>query len=336
MSIIMHLGLLLGILLLIALVLWQGAVQVFDLLLSTGWSLLWLPPVWMPNMLASTQAWRYLFRQGEAPGFLTSLQAMWIGRAVNDLLPVATLGGEVVKARLITLRGCPGITASASVIVDKTVQVVAVILWGLTGVALLLSMSLDNDLAMLALAGFSILTLCTAGFFLLQRAGMFSFLAHLGGKLVKTDGWENVRHNARQVDTMVYATYDRRSRFVFACLLKTTGLAMQSTEVWLGCYLLGYPVSVAEALMIRSLTSTMSDFAFIIPNAYGVQEGAFIITGSLIGMPPEAGLALSLALRIRDILLDPAGLLALHHIESKYFMQRSSRTGESTNSQHGS
>lgn len=325
MSIITRLGLLLGILLLIVLVLWQGAVEVFRLLVSTGWSLLWLPLVWLPNMLASTQAWRCLFVKEGAPGFLHSLLAMWMGRAVNDLLPVATIGGEVVKARLITLRGCGGITASASVIVDKTVQVVAVILWGLTGVALLLYLSLDNDLAMLALGGFSVLTLCAAGLFLFQRAGMFGFLAHLGGKLVKTDGWESVRHNAREVDAVVYATYARRRRFVTACLLKTLGLALQSTEVWLGCYLLGYPVDIAEALMLRSLTATMSDVAFIIPNAYGVQEGAFIITGALIGLPPEACLALSLALRIRDIILDPTGLLALHHIESKRIMQRANQ-----------
>ena len=124
---------------------------------------------------------------------------------------------------------------------------------------------------------------------------------------------------------MVYATYARRRRFVTACLLKTLGLALQSTEVWLGCYLLGYPVDIAEALMLRSLTATMSDVAFIIPNAYGVQEGAFIITGALIGLPPEACLALSLALRIRDIILDPTGLLALHHIESKRIMQRANQ-----------
>jgi hypothetical protein len=84
--------------------------------------------------------------------------------------------------------------------------------------------------------------------------------------------------------------------------------------------------------MLRSLTSTMGDFAFIIPNAYGVQEGAFILIGTLIGLPPDVCLALSLALRIRDVLLDPPGLLTLHHIESRRFLDRAEGSPAKTDS----
>ena len=62
--------------------------------------------------------------------------------------------------------------------------------------------------------------------------------------------------------------------------------------------------------MLKSLTFTLSDIAFVIPNAYGVQEGVFILIGGLVGLSSEQALALSLALRIRDLILDPAGLLA--------------------------
>jgi len=325
-------GLFLGVLLLIALLIWQGALEVFRLLLSSGWGLLWLPLIWLPSLLPSTQAWRCLFKQGEEPDFGHALLAMWMGRAVNNLLPVATIGGEVVKARLVSIWCSSGITASASVIVDKTAQVVAVVLWGLTGVLLLLSMSLNDTLAMLALVGFGILSLCAAGLFLFQRAGMFAFLAHLGSKLVKTGSWEGVRLSAGEVDAAVYATYGRRRRFAAACLLRTLGLVLQSGEVWLGCYLLGHPVGLAEALMLRSLTSTMGDFAFVIPNAYGVQEGAFILIGALIGLPPDVCLALSLALRIRDVLLDPPGLITLHHIESRRILERAGAAPATTDS----
>lgn len=322
MALLTRIGLLLGLLLLIALILWQGAMEVFRLLMDSGWHLLWLPLVWLPYFLPITESWRYLFRPGEAPGFRHALLATWIGRAVNNTLPVASIGGEVVKARLLTIWGYSGIRASSSVIVDKTVQVIAVVLWGLTGVVLLLSLSLDDRLALYALGGFGFLTLSAAGLFYFQRAGMFGFLAHHGGKMLKVEGWEGVALSAREVDANVYESYLRRRRFVLACLVKAFGLALQTGEVWLGCYLLGHPISIVEAIMLKSLTSTLSDIAFIVPNAYGIQEGLFIALGSLIGLDPAVSLALSLALRIRDLLLDPAGLLALHHFESRHFIKR--------------
>ncbi len=322
MNFVARIGLLLGLLLLIALLLWQGALDVLRLLMESGWYLLLLPLVWLPSFIPATESWRYLFRPGEAPPFRRCVLATWIGRAVNNTLPVASIGGEVIKARLLVIWGYNGIAASSSVIVDKTVQVVAVVLWGLTGVVLLLSMSLNNSLAIFALAGFGILTLSAVALFYFQRAGMFGFLAHHGGKLLKVEGWEGVKLSAREVDGVVYASYLRRRRFILACLVKTLGLVLQTAEVWLGCYLLGHPVSLMEAAMLKSLTSTLSDIAFIIPNAYGIQEGLFIALGALVGLDPELCLALSLALRIRDLILDPTGLLLLHHYESRQLIKR--------------
>ena len=74
--------------------------------------------------------------------------------------------------------------------------------------------------------------------------------------------------------------------------------------------------------MVKSLSSTLSDVVFVIPNAYGIQEGAFILVGSLVGLDANTSLAVSLAIRIRDLIFDPAGLMALHQIESRQFSKR--------------
>ena len=166
------------------------------------------------------------------------------------------------------------------------------------------------------------LTLCTVGLFHFQRAGMFSILVKLGGKLVKTDGWEGIRVSAKEVDNEVQLMYQRRKRLRLAVVLRTLALIMQSGEVWLACYLLGHPIGIPESVMLKSLTSTLSDVAFVVPNAYGIQEGAFILLGGLVGLTPDVSLAVSLVLRLRDLILDPPGLIALHHIESKRFLSK--------------
>lgn len=326
MRLLTHLGLVFGLVLLLGLLLWQGTLAVLQLLVSSGWTLLALPLAWLPNVLPATEAWRQLFRKEERPRFQFALLAIMMGRAVNNLLPVATIGGEIAKARLIYIWGCPAKVAAASVIVDKTVQVIAVTLWGLTGVACLLLLSLDDQLAWMAFAGILTLALATAGFIFVQRAGMVGFLAHVGESLLKLESLNGATVSAREVDACVMEIYRVRHRFLFAVCLRTLALLLQSAEVWVACVLLGHPIGILESVMVKSLTSTLSDIAFIIPSAYGIQEGAFIIIGGLAGLPPETALAVSLALRIRDLILDPAGLLALHQIEGHRWLRAGRNT----------
>jgi putative membrane protein len=322
MRILTQIGLVIGLLLLIALLVWQGAVEVFTLLASSGWVLLVLPLAWLPSLLVATLGWLQLFNPDQRPGYVRAAAAMWMGRAVNNLLPTATIGGEVAKARLIYIWGTRGTVAAASVIVDKTGQVISVILWGLCGVALLAVLDPGNQIAMFALAGFGILTIATVGFILVQRAGMFGFLAQFGEKLLRIESLDGLTISAREVDAVVRETYARRRAFARNALIRTLALAVQTAEVWAACLLLGHPIGILEALMLRSLTVTISDIAFIIPNAYGIQEGAFIVLGALVGLPAEAALAVSLSLRIRDVLLDPVGLLVLHQIEARRWLAR--------------
>ena len=322
MSIIARLGLALGLLLLIGLIIWQGAMDVFTLLLTTGWTLLWLPLVWFPNLLPATQGWRLLLMIDVRPAFIHALLAIWMGRAVNNLLPTATIGGEIVKAHLIASWGVSGIHAIASVVVDKAMQALSVAIWGLTGVCVLLLYSTDDELALYATIGFVILLFCAIGFLMVQRLGMLGILANLGGKLIKTDYWQGVTFNAKEIDVVILEIYRHKLRIIFAVFLKTLGLLLQTGEVWLACYLLGHPIGLLEAVLLKSLTSTLSDIAFIIPNAYGIQEGAYILIGAIIGLPADISLAVSLAVRIRDIVFDPAGLLTYHNIESKKLLEK--------------
>ena len=316
-------GLGIGLVLLIALVLWEGVTDILHLLAASGWVLLLLPLAWLPSMLPLTEAWRRMFTPDQRPPVPRALAAMWIARAVNNLLPVANIGGEVVKARLSYVWGCRGTTAVASVVVDKTVQVIAIIAWGLIGVLCLLVIDPGNRIGHFALIGFGALAAALAGFVLVQRAGMFALVAHFGESMLKIESLNGVSVGARELDAEVIATYRRLRNFFHAVVLKTFGLVIQTAEVWLGCWLLGHPIGLVEATMLKSLTLTLSDVAFMIPNAYGIQEGAFIMVGALVGLDADTALALSLVLRIRDVLLDPPGLLVLHRIETHRWFGRS-------------
>ena len=316
-KIVSYIGLVVGLVILTGLVVYEGVTNIFDLLVSTGWSLLWVPVIWVPTVLMNARCWQLLFAEEHAPSFFQAFYAQWMGRAVNTLLPVASIGGEVVKARMLMLWGIDATHAAASAVVDKTVQVVTVIVWGVIGVSLLAVMALDSELVISSMIGISILAAGIAGFFAAQKSGIFGFLARSAHKVTKSDmvgGWVD---KAEAVDSTVCEVYGRIGSLVAATTWRMIALILQSGEVWLAAYLLGFPISIIEAVMLKSLSSTLSDAAFVVPNSYGVQEGAFVVLGSLIGIPAAMALAISLAIRIRELIIDVPGLVFWQHAEGR-------------------
>ena len=69
--------------------------------------------------------------------------------------------------------------------------------------------------------------------------------------------------------------------------------------------------------MIRSLTGAVRGAAFFIPNGLGVQEGAFMVFGALLGIPPSLSLSLSLVVRVREIITSVPALFVWQAIEGK-------------------
>jgi uncharacterized membrane protein YbhN (UPF0104 family) len=52
---------------------------------------------------------------------------------------------------------------------------------------------------------------------------------------------------------------------------------------------------------LESLVSAVRNFAFFVPGAIGVQEASLVLFGSMIGLPANVAVALSLVKRLRDI-----------------------------------
>jgi hypothetical protein len=190
----------------------------------------------------------------------------------------------------------------------------------------LVYLAIDNELAKLIMLGTFLLGLGIVGFVIIQRAGIFGFITRFIGKFHTSDGWEKITNNAHDVDSVVKEIYGNKKRFFAAILWRTLGLIWQTSEVWLACYLLGHPIGLIEALMLKSLTSIITDIAFVIPNGYGIQEGGYLMLGALIGLNLELSLAISLATRVRELIVDLPGLVYWHNIEAKFLLNKSDKT----------
>jgi hypothetical protein len=89
------------------------------------------------QMIFSALAWRSLAPTHPAPRLIIVVALRWIREAVNNLLPMAQIGGEFVGAWLLRQGGAPLTAAGASVRVDLTMEMMSQIGFTLLGLALL-------------------------------------------------------------------------------------------------------------------------------------------------------------------------------------------------------
>jgi putative membrane protein len=259
-------------------------------------------------MFCDAVGWRALFAVRVRPGMGTMLVARWIGESVNGLLPVLQIGGNVAKAQWLVRRGVPGTEAGAGVVVDLTMVVFSQIVFTIVGLGLLLAEVARGPLAATGVAGLVVMTTLVAGFLVVQRVGVFGILSRIAGRLGGEQA-ANLGTAAAALDARVRDLYrERRALFTAGCWHLLSWL-VGTGEVWLALAFLGHPVSIRTALLLESLGQAVRTGGFVIPGALGVQEGGYVVLGGALGVPAEAALALSLAKRVREVLLGVPGLV---------------------------
>ena len=243
------------------------------------------------------------------------LLARWVGESANSLMPAGQLGGPVLMARFLARRGMAMDEAAAAITVSTTMQTFAQILFALVGVLLLGAQAghlSENALRTSALIASAFLAVQVGGFYLLQRRGMFSKV--IGGvtRFWGKRDWSKMLTQAQAIDLKVKDTYDRGGAVAACLLLNLLGWFVGVGEVYLIAWLLGTPVTWVNALLLESVGSAIRGAGFAIPGALGVQEGGYLLLAPLAGLSPNAGVALSLAKRSRELLLGLPGLMYLH------------------------
>ncbi len=301
---------LIGISLFVGLIVYQDTGEVLAALALAGWGLLLITLVHLAVVAADAMSCRALLPRGARVSLLRVVRIWWIGVSVNALLPVAQVGGELVRARLLTRSGVPGAGAGAAVVVGLTASVLTLAIFALSGGVLLgAGLGADRDgLILRLLAGLGVFGGLIFGFYLAQRAGLFLFLARAFERLTGGREWAGVVGGAEALDRAIVALYRDRRAFAVCCLWRLVGWLIGVCEVWLALYLLGHPVSFAAAFVLESLGQAIRSAGFAVPGALGVQEGGFLMVGALLGVPGEVALGVSLVKRVRDLIAGLPGL----------------------------
>jgi putative membrane protein len=298
---------------------WRGNPgEVWGLMRTAGWGLVLAGLAHNLTMLANACDWQLLIRGAHRPGIAGMWRLVWIRESVNNLLPVARIGGEVVVYRMLRKSGIRAATALASLIVDTQLTLISQLIFTLLGIAYLLLRSGSNEFRLAAsfAMGAAALTPVIVVFAFVQRSNPFQRLTRLLNHVTSGKLAERVGQSAR-FDRMIKVIW-RRRRIVFQYLLfwqpmQYFGAAL---EIWIAGHFLGANLSFAAAVVFESLLQALSTAAFFVPGNLGVQEGGFILIGGALGLDSATSLALAGARRIRDAIIFIPGLFAWQTAES--------------------
>ncbi|HJT06479.1 MAG TPA: lysylphosphatidylglycerol synthase domain-containing protein [Stellaceae bacterium] len=306
-----------GLALALALAGYYGFAEIADGIGAAGWGVLAVIAFHPLQVLFSALAWQSLVPPPPPSRAITFIGLRWIREAVNNLLPVAQIGGEFVGARLLRRGGVPLSVAGASVTVDLTMEMVSQIVFTLLGLALLVPGLHEPRVALWTITGIGLAVAIIVVFIGAQRFGMFHLIERSLIELAERGSTWAALGDIAGLHRSIEALYASPARLVRACGHHFISWLLGGLEVMLALHLVGVSVGWREGLIIESLGQALRAVGFAIPASLGVQEGGYVLICGLLGISPQAAIELSLLKRIREVALGIPALVTWQIIESR-------------------
>ncbi|MBW8725190.1 MAG: flippase-like domain-containing protein, partial [Inquilinus limosus] len=242
--------------------------------------------------------------------------------AINSLLPVAQIGGELITARLLAMRGVPLNRSGAAIVVDLTTQMASQVVFTVFGLVLLFLGAHDGAMTPWIIAGAGVGLVLVVLFIGAQRFGMFKVLERGLIRLADKFGWESLGEVSGLHDSIVSLYGDHARRVWTSGGHHLVSWLLGCLEIWATLWALGLEPSLRDAVIIESLAQAVRIAGVLVPGALGVQEGGFIVICGLLGIPPHSAVAMALIRRIREIALGVPGLMAWQAMEGRHLARR--------------
>jgi putative membrane protein len=211
-------------------------------------------------------AWWALLRRVAAARVSVVLGLRTVGEAINVLLPLAAVGGDIVRARLLNFSGVAGGVAVASASVDLLLEVAAQTLFALIGVTLLTQVAGGAEIAAWAAGGLGLAAFAVAGFYAAQLLGGAIIIERALGALARR--WRTaIPGTGIRLHESLQAIYANRPAIVVAFSLHELAWLVGALETWIALWLMGVPLSPTEAVILESLSQALRAAAFPVPGA---------------------------------------------------------------------
>jgi glycosyltransferase 2 family protein len=291
---------------------------VLNSFIQLGWGIAAIVCVRGTMILINAVAWWRLPVGRRKISFVVFALLRWIRDSIDALLPLASIGGGLVSARLLTFWQISGSTALAGLLVDVFLQTVAQAIFAVIGLFLMARLIGLNSVLPSLIVGLGVIAVVLGGFYAVQRCGAARLIERtlrmfLGPKAPHIQKGEPTLQTA--IDDIWH--YHHR-QLIEALIIHAIAWSVGTMEVWLTLRFMGWPMSLEQSVIMESLGASISSAAFFIPGSWGVQEGGYILIGQLLGVPAPLALGLSMAKRVPDLVQGAPGLMAWRVVEARH------------------
>jgi len=236
------------------------------------------------------------------------------GDSLNQLTPTASMGGEAFKAIRLQAEGVPWDEAAASVVIQKGILVMSLVLYIFLGLALT-PFLLPGAAAHLGYLTVGALLLGTGAlaFVLVQRQNPCAMSIRLLEKFHLCPARLKAKEaECAHLDAWLAKFYrEHPGRGLLALLLFFLSWLVHGVEVYLFFWLIGQPIGWLLAISLDSLAVLFAALGFMIPVAAGVQDGGTILLSLGFNLGATLGAALTIARRLREAFWLSLGLLVV-------------------------
>ncbi|MBI4211449.1 MAG: flippase-like domain-containing protein, partial [Deltaproteobacteria bacterium] len=293
-----------------------GLAVIWQNILAVRWAFLAVLAISAIWYILYAEGWRLFLKDSQDHiGLLDLFRIKIIGEAINTLTPVNFIGGDPLRIYLLKKHGVPVAEGAASVVVDRTVHILAsmiILLFGLTITFLNVDRFASN--VRYGIPAVAIATILFIIFILIhQRRGFFGPLMTLCKKLrIKKEFSEKTIAKFVELDSHIADFYNSNHRGFLLCLgYNLAGRILGIIEI----YVVGHAVVVNftwyAAIVLCTLAPVVNTIFTFIPGAIGVMEGAFSGVSYLLGFDPATGMTIQIIKRIRSFAWVGVGLIFL-------------------------
>lgn len=315
---------LIGVALAVYVILHIGPGAVIDAILSVGWggfAIIYL--YGFVTIAVLGVAWYLLVPSDERLPVGAFVIARQIRDSAGDILPFSQIGGIVIGARAIILRGMSPSTAFGATIADVTTELMAQLVFIAAGIALciteLRASPLFGPYTNEIIAGVMLLVPGAAAFIVIQQKG-----STIAGRLATRFLPAAVAHT-EAIGAATNKIYGSPARIVASSICHLVGWISSGAATWISFHFLGAHIDLLSAIAIESLLAALKSAMVFVPAAVGVQEVGYAALAPLFGLPPDMGIAVSLLRRARDVTIGIPVLLLWQAMEGKRLFARSER-----------
>ena len=271
--------------------------------------------------LLDTYGWFLTMEQwASRVGFVRLFMVRMAGEAINATTPTAMLGGEPMKAYLLTRYEVPMVEGLASVVTAKTIMTLAQILYVVLGLSATLWLVGGTEYNVLvAFVSVSLLGFGVFLFLVVQRYGLGRGLLTVADTCrIRSQCLETYRPRLLELDRTIRTFYRQRRRpFILSMGVHFTAWLTELFEVYAILYFLGAEVGWLSSLSIAAMTALIKGSVSFVPGGLGVQEGGYLVFLMALGYGEVTGIAFAVIRRIREIIWILIGLLFLAVLRDK-------------------